>query len=372
MTHNSLFGIYDENKDNILGMEQLAKENDKKQISFKDVDPSLVFFHEGNGISFSIITNKSKTDKEYIDLKELKNCNNYEEKRVELNDYNKFEYIDFLKDLKEILNIENPVYQTENEKNEKKLLDMKKENNKNEEENDDDNKDNDDEDYEEEEKEKEEKEEEKKELKSMEEITKNYAFTPDNFFKMVLILLRIRANIPVIMMGETGCGKTSLIRKLSELLNNGSSKKMKTLNIHAGINDKDIIKFLEKKVIKKAKELDEINKKEKAEKDKDGFLYVPKKLWVFLDEINTCKSMGLISELMCKHTYQGKPLPSSIVFIAACNPYRQGQKANVKAGLNVNQAHKELKNLNINEIERMKKSANNTLVYTVNLWKIRK
>ena len=61
---------------------------------------------------------------------------------------------------------------------------------------------------------------------------------------MILILLRIRANIPVIMMGETGCGKTYLIRKLSEVLNNGSSKRMKILNIHAGINDKDIEDFI--------------------------------------------------------------------------------------------------------------------------------
>ena len=76
---------------------------------------------------------------------------------------------------------------------------------------------------EEKEKVKEEEKEEKK--KSIEEITKNYVFTADNFIKMVLILLRIRANIPVIMMGETGCGKTSLIKKLSELLNNGSKKK---------------------------------------------------------------------------------------------------------------------------------------------------
>ena len=37
-----------------------------------------------------------------------------------------------------------------------------------------------------------------------------YALTPDNILKMILILLRIRANIPVIIMGETGCGKTSL------------------------------------------------------------------------------------------------------------------------------------------------------------------
>jgi len=34
----------------------------------------------------------------------------------------------------------------------------------------------------------------------------------------------------------------------------------------------------------------------------------------------------LISELMCKHTCQGKILPSNIVFIAACNPYRQREK----------------------------------------------
>ena len=48
------------------------------------------------------------------------------------------------------------------------------------------------------------------------------------------------------MMGETGCGKTSLIRKLSELINNGESK-MEILNIHAGITDQEIVDFLYKK-----------------------------------------------------------------------------------------------------------------------------
>ncbi len=169
------------------------------------------------------------------------------------------------------------------------------------------------------------------------------------------------------MMGETGCGKTSLIRKLSELLNNGSKKKMKILNIHAGITDRDIIKFLKKKVIKEAEEIEKQNQIEKKKFEKRQQVFIPKKLWVFLDEINTCKSMGLISELMCKHTYQGKSLPPNIVFIAACNPYRQGSKTFMeKAGLKVNQAYKELKNLNINEINKLKKSSNNTLVYTVN------
>ena len=35
---------------------------------------------------------------------------------------------------------------------------------------------------------------------------------------MVLIINRIVANIPVILMGETGCGKTLLIKKLNLLL----------------------------------------------------------------------------------------------------------------------------------------------------------
>jgi len=57
---------------------------------------------------------------------------------------------------------------------------------------------------------------------------------------MCLILIRLRANIPVIMMGETGCGKTCLIRKLSEMQNNGESL-LVTDNIHAGHTNEDII-----------------------------------------------------------------------------------------------------------------------------------
>ena len=77
--------------------------------------------------------------------------------------------------------------------------------------------------------------------------------------------------------------------------------------------------------------------------------------------------MGLISELMCKHTYQGKKLPSNIVFIAACNPYRLSKnKANEKIGLNANQANQEKKNLDQKEQQRLKRAMNSTLVYTVN------
>ncbi len=144
-------------------------------------------------------------------------------------------------------------------------------------------------------------------------IDPNYVFTTDNFIKLILITLKIRARIPVIMMGETGCGKTSLIRIISKLRGND----MEILNIHAGISNKDIINF--------------VNEKNLIKDNNDENL--DKKIWVFLDEINTCNSMGLISEMMCKGTIQGKQLKDNVTFIAACNPYRRYEKKIEQIGL---------------------------------------
>ena len=128
-----------------------------------------------------------------------------------------------------------------------------------------------------------------------------YALTPDNILKMVLILLRIRANIPVIIMGETGCGKTSLVRYLAKTCD----VPLHVLNFHAGVTETRIINFVE-----------EI-KEEALSPDRRK-----QPVWVFLDEINTCDYLGTINEVMCHRTIRGKPLPSNLVFIAACNPYR--------------------------------------------------
>ena len=136
---------------------------------------------------------------------------------------------------------------------------------------------------------------------SLEEIAGDYVFTPDNFVKMILILIRIRSGIPVIMMGETGCGKTSLIRMLSQMQNKGEKNGMKILNIHAGTNDDDIIKFMNEFVIPEAKLILESEKNIKEERLRNNQTFENKKVWVFLDEINTCKSMGLIRLYLLQH-----------------------------------------------------------------------
>ena len=60
----------------------------------------------------------------------------------------------------------------------------------------------------------------------------NYVLTTDNYLKMNVIYLRIQSKIPVIIMGETGCGKTSLIRYLCETIR---YEEIKIFNIHAGV-----------------------------------------------------------------------------------------------------------------------------------------
>jgi len=129
-----------------------------------------------------------------------------------------------------------------------------------------------------------------------------YALTPDNFLKMLLIFTRIQQRIPVIIMGETGCGKTSLINFLcSRILDD----KFKAFSIHAGI-DHEIICQKMTLWIAKARRLEQQNKK----------------LWIFFDEFNTTESIGLIKEIICERTMLGLDLPQNMIFLGACNPWR--------------------------------------------------
>lgn len=99
----------------------------------------------------------------------------------------------------------------------------------------------------------------------LDKISQQYALTPDNLLKMVLIVLRIQGHQPIIIMGETGCGKTSLIRYLSTIC----QIEFQILSIHAGVTEEAIIK----RVI-------ECDGKAKAN--------FRQNIWLFLDEINTC------------------------------------------------------------------------------------
>ncbi len=141
--------------------------------------------------------------------------------------------------------------------------------------------------------------------------TDDYVITNDNFTKMILLVYRIIADIPVIIMGETGCGKTALITKLSQILNNGEIV-VEIINIHPGITDKYLCK--------KMKEMNEKAKKKKTE------------LWVFFDEINTCLSLSLLTEIFVNKTFNGEKICDNIRLIGACNPYRRRKQGMERCG----------------------------------------
>ena len=150
----------------------------------------------------------------------------------------------------------------------------------------------------------------------------NYVITQDNFRKMILILYRIIANIPVILMGETGCGKTSLIKKLNQLLNHGEET-VKIINIDPSYDDE--------KLIGRMKEI-----------NNDAEVFGDKNLWLFLDELNTCDSLALITEIFTNRSFSGIKLKDNIRIIGACNPYRIKEKGHQKVGLHHPNENKDL------------------------------
>ena len=157
--------------------------------------------------------------------------------------------------------------------------------------------------------------EDKKSLISiLKEKDDDYIIINDTFKKMALLIYQIMANLPVIIMGETGVGKTTLIVKLNQILNNGQTK-VEIININTKITDEILSQIM--------KEKNEI-----AEKQKD------EELWIFFDDMNTCLSMSLLTEIFINRTFNGNKLNDNIRLIGACNPYRKIKSNKDKFGSN--------------------------------------
>ncbi|XP_060251783.1 E3 ubiquitin-protein ligase RNF213 isoform X5 [Ovis aries] len=137
-----------------------------------------------------------------------------------------------------------------------------------------------------------------------------YELTTDNMLKILAIEMRFRCGIPVIIMGETGCGKTRLIKFLSDLRRGGAdAETMKLVKVHGGTTA-DMI-------YSKVRDAEELACFNKAQYQLDTIL--------FFDEANTTEAISCIKEVLCDHTVGGQPLAknSGLHIIAACNPYRK-------------------------------------------------
>merc|ERR1719483_1152569 len=136
----------------------------------------------------------------------------------------------------------------------------------------------------------------------------NYALTFDNMLKMIAIYFRVKAGIPVLLMGETGCGKTKLMEFLSDIL----SIELFKCDVHGGFTADLILDFM----------VDPIKAATASPYDM---------IWVFLDEVNTSPEIGMFKEIICDHSLNGEPLPKNLVVLGALNPVRRRKK--VSSGL---------------------------------------
>nr|XP_024402110.1 uncharacterized protein LOC112295119 isoform X3 [Physcomitrium patens] len=152
---------------------------------------------------------------------------------------------------------------------------------------------------------------------------KHYVLTADNFLKMALIFTKVKAGIPVVIMGETGCGKTSLLRQLADYC----CVIFFSITLHAGTSEDEIRSFLSK-----------------AEKKSQNHL-----VWVLLDEINACNHLGFLVGVICHHLVDGKPLHCNLKIVAACNPYRKHEFKRQRAGLSTREM---LKSRNLEYLEK--------------------
>jgi hypothetical protein len=95
------------------------------------------------------------------------------------------------------------------------------------------------------------------------------------------------------------------------------------LNLHAGIDEKTIMKFMN----------DALKKATKGE------------IWLFFDEINTCNHIGLLADLISHRMLNGKLIHPNIRLFSACNPYRLRTKSQSEVGLIKVKKYEEQSNL---------------------------
>ncbi|KAK1330749.1 hypothetical protein QTO34_008687 [Cnephaeus nilssonii] len=137
-----------------------------------------------------------------------------------------------------------------------------------------------------------------------------YELTTDNMLKILAVEMRFRCGIPVIVMGETGCGKTRLVRFLSELRRGGAeAETLQLVKVHGGTSADMIYRR-----VLAAEALAQLNR---SEHGLDTVL--------FFDEANTTGAVSCIKEVLCDRTVGGQPLAedSGLHVVVACNPYRK-------------------------------------------------
>jgi len=137
------------------------------------------------------------------------------------------------------------------------------------------------------------------------EVIGNYKIIADNYKKMILILFRLFANIPIVLQGEAGCGKTQLINILMKMINKDKENKNLLIKyIDPNTKENEIFEVIEKA-------------KENIFESKNDFICI------LFKQINTTSFPSKIKEIFVNHSLNGILIDERIRFIGECLPFRK-------------------------------------------------
>jgi MoxR-like ATPase len=118
-------------------------------------------------------------------------------------------------------------------------------------------------------------------------------------------------------MGETGCGKTYLVKYIVEVLFKEYSV-FRQFTFHNGVEEREFIFFMADLIDEANQEIERVkqmNKKEKENQENKEKEERPKIFWVFFDEFNTSHLQAYVSEIMHDRVFSLSDDPNCILFI---------------------------------------------------------
>jgi len=151
----------------------------------------------------------------------------------------------------------------------------------------------------------------------------SYQINLDTCLKLMAIYMRWRCNNPVVIMGETGCGKTRMVKFLSDLYlrtNLITAQHLIHVKVHGGTTAKEISVKVEM-----AEKLARTNRPKLFAASRFEGNDIPASVILFFDEANTTEAIGLIKEIISDRTCNGRDIEFSngLKIIAAVNPYKK-------------------------------------------------
>eukprot|EP00729_Bicosta_minor_P027386 gene27386-24040_t len=154
----------------------------------------------------------------------------------------------------------------------------------------------------------------------------DYMLTEDSTLKILAVLTRFNVGLPTIVMGSTGCGKTSMVHYIAQLLNYGrrmddiQGDTFFDIRCDGGTTEEEITET----VLQAMRRAEELQASAAANFVVVGGVRQPPAILLFIDECNACNCMGLIEDIICKGKLGSEDLNGlPLRIVSACNPFQK-------------------------------------------------